>query len=44
MVPRTTVHSGRNVGNGLARLVLTYVVDRDKPLRSPAEPPAEEQD
>lgn len=44
MVPRATVHSGRNVGEGWARLVLTYVVDRGKPLRSPAEPPAKVQD
>jgi quercetin dioxygenase-like cupin family protein len=41
MVPRGVVHSGRNVGSQPARLVITYVVDKDAPLRSPAEPPVE---
>jgi len=41
MVPRGVVHAGRNVGDQPARLVLTYVVDKDAPLRSPAEPPHE---
>lgn len=40
-VLRGTVHSGRNVGERPARLVLTYVVDNDAPLRSPADPPAD---
>jgi quercetin dioxygenase-like cupin family protein len=41
MVQRGTVHAGRNVGEYSARLVLTYVVDKDAPLRSPADPPAD---
>lgn len=40
-VLRGTVHSGRNVGEHPARLVLTYVVDKDAPLRSPADPPGD---
>lgn len=40
MVPRGLVHGGRNAGAAPARLVLTYVVDRDAPLRTLAEPPA----
>ncbi|MCB2058900.1 MAG: cupin domain-containing protein [Novosphingobium sp.] len=36
---RGTVHGGRNVGEGPARLVITYVVDRDVPLRSSAPVP-----
>ena len=39
MVPRGTVHSGRNTGQAAARLVLTYVVDKDATLRMPAEAP-----
>ena len=40
MIPRGVVHAGRNIGEGPARLVLTYVVDKGAPLRSPADPPA----
>jgi len=40
IVPRGTVHSGRNTGDSPARLVLTYVVDKDATLRMPAEAPA----
>ena len=41
-VPRGTVHSGMNIGKENARLVLTYVVDKGAPLRSPAEAPEEQ--
>ena len=34
-VPPETPHSARN-GDKLTRLVVTYVVDKDKPLASPA--------
>ncbi|MDG2002374.1 MAG: cupin domain-containing protein [Novosphingobium sp.] len=40
-VLRGTVHSGKNVGEESARLVLTYVVDKDALLRSPADPPGD---
>jgi len=36
---RGTVHGGSNPGPGPARLVITYVVDKDAPLRTPAEAP-----
>ena len=39
MAARGVVHGGRNSGDGPARLVITYVVDRDEPLRSPANVP-----
>lgn len=41
-VERGVVHSGRNAGKLDARLVITYIVDKDAPLRSPASPPEEE--
>jgi quercetin dioxygenase-like cupin family protein len=34
-VPPETPHSARN-GSKLTRLMVTYVVDKDKPLASPA--------
>lgn len=43
-VLRGTVHAGKNVGEQPARLVLTYVLDKDSPLRSPADPPGEKPD
>jgi len=39
MVPRGTVHAGRNIGAYPARLVITYVVDSGEPLRSAAATP-----
>jgi quercetin dioxygenase-like cupin family protein len=40
MVPRGVPHNGANVGKVPARLVITYVVDRDAPVRSPVPAPA----
>jgi quercetin dioxygenase-like cupin family protein len=39
-IPRGMVHNGVNVGQGPARLVITYVTDRGADLRSPANPPS----
>ena len=39
LAERGVVHGGRNSGSGPARIVITYVVDRDAPLRTPADPP-----
>lgn len=36
---RGLVHSGRNTGTGPARLVITYVLDKDAPQRTPAPAP-----
>ena len=33
VVPRGVVHNGVNVGDVPARLVITYVIDKDAPLR-----------
>lgn len=41
IVPRGSIHGGRNSGTVPARLVLTYVVDKDAPLRSPADAPGQ---
>lgn len=38
-VPRGVAHNGANLGKVPARLVITYVVDKDAPLRTPVEPP-----
>lgn len=35
MVPRGVAHNGANIGKTPARLVITYVVDKDAPLRTP---------
>lgn len=34
MVPRGVAHNGANIGKVPARLVITYVVDKDAPLRT----------
>lgn len=39
MAPRGIAHSGRNPGDQPARLVITYIVDKDAPLRTPADAP-----
>lgn len=39
VMPRDTVHSGRNAGNGPVRLVITYVLDKDAPQREAAPAP-----
>lgn len=39
LAERGVVHCGRNPGRVPARIVITYVVDRDAPLRTPADPP-----
>src|SRR5579872_2259469 len=39
MVPRGVPHNGANLGTVPARLVITYVVDRDAPLRTPVPAP-----
>jgi len=39
MVPRGVPHNGANLGKIPARLVITYVVDKDAPVRTAVEPP-----
>ena len=39
VVPRGLAHNGANVGKVPARLVITYVYDKDMPLRTPVDPP-----
>jgi quercetin dioxygenase-like cupin family protein len=39
MVPRGVAHNGANLGKVPARLVITYVVDKNAPLRTPVAPP-----
>jgi quercetin dioxygenase-like cupin family protein len=38
-VPRGLAHNGANVGKAPARLVITYLVDKDAPLRAPVPAP-----
>ena len=40
LVPRGLAHNGANVGKVPARLVITYVYDKDAPLRTPVPAPA----
>ncbi len=35
-VPAGTVHDGRNVGSGKAKVLATYVVEKGKPIATPA--------
>jgi len=35
-IPVGAVHGGKNAGASVLRVVATYVVDKDKPLRTPA--------
>ena len=35
-VPAETVHDGRNIGSGAAKVLATYIVEKGKPLASPA--------
>jgi len=35
-VPAGTVHDGRNVGSGPAKVLATYIVEKGKPVASPA--------
>ncbi|HWA03867.1 MAG TPA: cupin domain-containing protein [Rhizomicrobium sp.] len=37
-IPREVPHEAVNIGDGPARIVITYVVDRDRPLREPWPP------
>lgn len=39
MVPRGLAHNGANIGKVPARLVITYVTDKDVPVRSPVPAP-----
>ena len=36
LIPAGTVHNARNSGTGKARLVATYIVEKGKPLATPA--------
>jgi quercetin dioxygenase-like cupin family protein len=36
-VPAGTVHDGKNEGPGMAKVLATYVVEKGKPLASPAQ-------
>src|SRR5262249_27967885 len=35
-VPAGTVHDGKNVGSGVLKVLATYVVEKGKPVASPA--------
>ena len=35
-VPAGTVHEGRNAGSGKAKVLVTYIVEKGKPLATPA--------
>lgn len=35
-VPANTVHGGRNLGSGPLKVLATYIVEKDKPVASPA--------
>ena len=35
-VPAGLIHEGKNIGPGVARILGTYIVDKDKPLSTPA--------
>jgi quercetin dioxygenase-like cupin family protein len=37
MVPAGIVHDGKNVGSGNAKVLATYIVEKGKPLASPAQ-------
>ena len=37
-IPRETPHEARNIGTGPLVLVITYIVDKGAPVRSPAAP------
>ena len=39
LVPRGLAHNGANVGKVPARLVITYIYDKDAPLRTPVPAP-----
>jgi quercetin dioxygenase-like cupin family protein len=36
VVPPNTPHGAKNVNSGVSRLLATYIVEKGKPLRSPA--------
>ena len=36
-VPAGVVHDGKNVGNGNAKVLATYIVEKGKPVASPAQ-------
>lgn len=36
IIPAGKVHSARNIGDGTAHVIVTYVVEKDKPLAVPA--------
>jgi len=35
-IPANTVHDGKNVGSGPAKVLATYIVEKGKPVASPA--------
>ena len=35
-IPAGAIHEGKNVGSGVAKILGTYIVDKDKPLSTPA--------
>jgi quercetin dioxygenase-like cupin family protein len=35
-IPAGTVHDGKNVGSGPAKVLATYIVEKGKPVASPA--------
>jgi quercetin dioxygenase-like cupin family protein len=37
LIPAGTVHDARNVGTGPAKVVATYIVEKGKPLATPAQ-------
>ncbi|HWA91852.1 MAG TPA: cupin domain-containing protein [Rhizomicrobium sp.] len=37
-IPRETPHDAVNIGDGPARIVITYVVDKGRPLKEPVSP------
>ena len=39
IVPRGVAHNGVNIGSVPARLAITFVTDKDTPLRTPVPPP-----
>lgn len=36
IIPSGKIHEARNIGSGTARVIVTYVVEKDKPLTVPA--------
>jgi quercetin dioxygenase-like cupin family protein len=36
LIPAGTIHNARNTGSGVARILATYIVEKGKPLATPA--------